>query len=185
VLTRAYSLLSHVKTVDEDARIITGLATTPEVDRVGDVVESAGAIFKLPMPLLWQHRADQPIGHVTAATVTKDGIKITAQIAKNIGLAEVDRAWALIKAGLVRGLSIGFIALESEPLDAKNPWGGQRFKRWEWLELSAVTIAANGTASIATIKQLDTEQRAQSGIAASVSTHKSSPAAVGAPLKKE
>jgi HK97 family phage major capsid protein/HK97 family phage prohead protease len=185
MLTRAYSLLSNVKTVDEDARIISGLATTPEVDRVGDIVESKGAIFKLPMPLLWQHRADQPIGHVTAATVTKDGIKITAQIAKNIGLAEVDRAWALIKAGLVRGLSIGFNALEAEPIDAKNPWGGQRFKKWEWLELSAVTIAANGTASIATIKSIsDTEQRAQSGTAASV-IHQSSPAAVGATRTKD
>ena len=167
MLTRAYSLLDHVKTVDEDQRLIEGVASTPEVDRVGDVVVPEGATFKLPMPLLWQHRADSPIGHVVAATVTKSGIKIRAQIAKDIGLPDIDRAWTLIKAGLVRGLSIGFKALEMEPLDAKDPWGGQRFTKWEWMELSAVTIAANGSATISSIKQLDTAAlRAQSGAAA-------------------
>jgi HK97 family phage major capsid protein/HK97 family phage prohead protease len=179
MLTRAYSLLDHVKTVDEDARIITGIASTPEVDRAGDVVESSGAVFKLPMPLLWQHRADSPIGHVTAATITKAGIKITAQIAKDVGLPDIDRAWTLIKAGLVRGLSIGFKALEMEPLNAKDPWGGQRFLKWEWMELSAVTIAANAAASISTIKSIDSEQRAQSGSAARVTPSSSAAAAMG------
>ena len=36
-LNRAYSLLT-VKSVDEDARVITGMATTPETDRMGDIV---------------------------------------------------------------------------------------------------------------------------------------------------
>lgn len=184
VLTRAYSLLDHVKTVDEDQRLIDGIASTPEVDRVGDIVDPAGAIFKLPMPLLWQHRSDQPIGQVLSATVTKAGIKIRAQIAKDLGLPDIDRAWTLIKAGLVRGLSIGFKALEMEPLNPKDPWGGQRFLKWEWMELSAVTIAANASASIATIKQLDIEQRAAPGTARRVSAS-SLPAAVGSSHKKE
>ena len=62
MLNRAYSLL-EIKQVDEDARIITGWATTPTADRLNDVVEPMGAQFKLPMPLLWQHtqrRADRP-----------------------------------------------------------------------------------------------------------------------------
>jgi HK97 family phage major capsid protein/HK97 family phage prohead protease len=184
MLTRAYSLLDHVKSVDDDQRIVEGIASTPEVDRVGDVVEPTGAIFKLPMPLLWQHRSDSPIGHVLSATVTKAGIKIRAQIAKDIGLPDIDRAWTLIKAGLVRGLSIGFKAIEMEPLNAKDPWGGQRFLKWEWMELSAVTIAANGSASISAIKSIDTAQRAQTSTAAPVARSSASAAAIGLTHKK-
>jgi HK97 family phage major capsid protein/HK97 family phage prohead protease len=179
---RAYSLITHVKTVDEELGIIEGIASTPELDRAGDVVVPEGAEFKLPMPLLWQHRADEPIGHVTAAKVTKAGIHITALLSK-IDLPHITKARALIKAGLVRGLSIGFKGLDAEPLDTKNPWGGQRFTRWLWLELSTVTIPANGSASISTIKQLDTEQRAASGTAGRVPPS-SPPAAVGVPRHK-
>jgi HK97 family phage prohead protease len=154
-LTRAYSVL-QLKAVDDDLRLIEGVASTPEVDRVGDIVVPEGAQFKLPIPLLWQHRADQPIGHVTQAKVTKDGIEIKAQIAKGV-LPRIDEAWALIKAGLVRGLSIGFNATDTEPI--KNSFG-VRFLKWEWLELSAVTIPANAEASITAIKQFDTSATA-------------------------
>lgn len=157
-MNRAYALL-EVKRVDEDARIITGMATTPTPDRVQDIVEPDGAQFKLPLPLLWQHDSKQPIGHVTHAKVGKDGIEIIAKIAKGV-TAEIDRAWALIKAGLVQGLSIGFKEIETSFIEKTN---GIRFLKWEWLELSAVTIAANSEASIATIKSLDTAQRAASG----------------------
>jgi HK97 family phage prohead protease len=161
MLNRAYSLLS-IKQVDEDARILTGMATTPTPDRLEDVVEPAGAQFKLPMPLLWQHDSRQPIGKVLEATVSKTGIEIVAKIAKGV-TAEIDRAWSLIKAGLVTGLSIGFKELESEPVDKENPFGGQRFTKWDWLELSAVTIPANAEATIATVKSIDAAQRAASG----------------------
>jgi HK97 family phage major capsid protein/HK97 family phage prohead protease len=183
MLTRAYSLLDNVKTVSEHERIIEGVASTPEVDRAGDVVVPDGAVFKLPMPLLWQHRADSPIGHVISATVTKAGIKIRAQIAKDIGLPDIERAWTLIKAGLVRGLSIGFKAIEMEPLNPKDPWGGQKFLKWEWMELSAVTIAANATASIHAIKSIDTAKRTSPSYGGS--PDKSSPSYVGATRQKE
>ncbi|HET7375741.1 MAG TPA: hypothetical protein VFK30_03475, partial [Anaerolineae bacterium] len=57
----AYSFL-HIKSFNEDERIIEGVATTPTPDRVDDIVDPMGAKFNLPMPLLWQHRHDQPIG---------------------------------------------------------------------------------------------------------------------------
>jgi HK97 family phage prohead protease len=157
-MNRAYSLLT-VKAVDDDARIITGMATTPTADRMQDVVEPKGAQFKLPIPFLWQHDSGQPIGHVIDAKVGKGGIEIVAKIAKGV-TAEIDRAWALIKAGLVPGLSIGFKAIEHEHIKETK---GIRFTKWSWLELSAVTIPANAEATIATIKSIDTAQRAASG----------------------
>jgi HK97 family phage prohead protease len=158
MLNRAYSLLA-IKQVDEDARVITGMATTPTPDRIDDVMEPDGAQFKLPLPLLWQHDSRQPIGHVTKAKVSKAGIEIVAKIAKGV-TAEIDRAWALIKAGLVQGLSIGFQPIETAFIDKTN---GMRFIKWDWLELSAVTIPANSETTIATIKSIDTAQRAVPG----------------------
>src|SRR5688572_936963 len=48
---RAWSTLT-VKSVDSERREIEGIASTPSVDRVGDIVEPMGAKFTLPMPLL-------------------------------------------------------------------------------------------------------------------------------------
>jgi len=59
-LNRAYSLLT-IKSVDDEQRVITGMATTPATDRSGDIVEPGGAEFKLPIPLLWQHNSREPI----------------------------------------------------------------------------------------------------------------------------
>lgn len=161
-MERAYSLL-ETKSIDEDKRIITGIATTPATDRMGDIVEPKGAQFQLPVPLLWQHDHSQPIGHVIAAKVTSKGIEITAQFVK---VAEegalknrLDEAWQAVKSGLVRGLSIGFKSLEHSRIDDGY---GLRFLKWLWLELSAVTIAANGEATIQTIKSIDCEQRGAS-----------------------
>src|SRR5215831_10008961 len=158
MLNRAYSLLV-VKQVDEDARILTGMATTPAADRLDDVVESEGARFSLPLPLLWQHDSAQPIGHVTAAKTSKAGIEITANIAKGV-TDRIDEAWKLIKAGLVSGLSIGFKPIKVEPIKDSL---GIRYTKWDFLELSAVTIPANSECTIATIKSIDTAQRAASG----------------------
>ena len=176
-MNRAYSLLT-VKAVDEDARVITGMASTPTPDRLEDVVEPKGAQFKLPIPLLWQHDSKSPIGHVTTASVSDAGIEIIAQIAKGV-TAEIDRAWSLIKAGLVSGLSIGFKPIDVEPVDKKNPFGGMRFTKWDFLELSAVTIPANAECTIATVKSIDSAQRAASDRKARPVVHLNPPGASG------
>lgn len=158
-MNRAYTTF-EVKSVDEDQRIIEGIATTPSPDRVGDIVEPEGAEFKLPLPLLWQHNSGQPIGHVIRAKVTKNGIEVVAKIAKidEDGKLKdrLDEAWQSIKSGLVGGFSIGFKSLEDA--DIKGTWG-IRFIKWLWLELSVVTIPANGDCSIQGIKSADRVHR--------------------------
>jgi HK97 family phage major capsid protein/HK97 family phage prohead protease len=160
---RAYSTF-EVKEVEEDKREIEGWATTPETDRMGDIVEPDGGEFKLPLPLLWQHDSRQPIGHVVNAKVSKDGIFVRAKFAKinEPGRLKdrLDEAWQSIKSGLVRGLSIGFRSLEDTNI--KETFG-VRFLRWELMELSTVTIAANASASITAIKSVDQSLRAALG----------------------
>lgn len=162
-ITRVYSTMV-LKAIDEDKREIIGIASTPGTDRMGDIVEPTGAEFTLPIPLLWQHDHSQPIGNVVAAKVKKEGIEIRAVLVKPIPgmpsqlIARLDEAWTSIKALLVRGLSIGFSPIEWALMDT-----GIRFTRWNWHELSAVTVPANAEASITSIKSLDTVLRASSG----------------------
>lgn len=155
VVQRAYSLLT-IKSIDQEQRIISGIATSASTDRMGDVVDPSGAEFSLPIPLLYQHDSKQPIGQVFKATKTANWIEITAQIAKTDtpGLLKdrLDLAWQSIAMGLVRGLSIGFKSLE----ESYNPdTNGFHFLKWLWLELSAVTIPANMDATILTVRQFD------------------------------
>ena len=60
-MNRAYSFL-EIKAVDDEKMVITGIATSPQVDRVGDVIEPLGVKFQNPLPLLWQHDHEKPIG---------------------------------------------------------------------------------------------------------------------------
>lgn len=177
-MLRAYSTI-EIKSVSESERVLEGIASTPTTDRDGDVVEPGGAAFKLPIPLLWMHDSRLPVGEVFAATVTAKGIKIKAKIFKTETPGalkdRLDEAFESVRIGLVRGLSIGFKSLERAYLEET---GGIHFLKWLWLELSAVTIAANADASITAIKSLDRQQLAAVGTARAVRSD-TQPAAVG------
>jgi HK97 family phage prohead protease len=161
-MNRMYSLLT-VKAVEDEKRIIRGTATTPQPDRIGDVVEPLGVKFKNPLPLLHQHRSDQPVGTVRFDKPTKDGITFEArlpQIEEPGPLKDrVDTAWGEIKAGLVRAVSIGFRSLEHAVMET----GGLRFIASEVLELSLVTIPAQAGATITEIRSIDSALLAASG----------------------
>jgi len=151
-MNRAFSTFS-IKSINEDQRIIEGIASTPSTDRVGDIVEPMGASFVLPIPFLMGHGkgVEDSVGHVISANVTPEGILIRAQIESDPVLPELDKAWARLKKGLVRGLSIGFKSI-GKPTPITG--GGLHFKQWSWLELSGVVIPANADASITTIKAI-------------------------------
>jgi len=160
---RAYSVLD-IKAVDGETRKITGIATTPSVDRVGDIIEPDGVTFKNPLPLLWQHKHDEPIGHVTFGKPTADGIPFEADIAdiKESGKLRdrIEEAWQSIKYGLVKAVSIGFRPIEYSFIDN----GGIRYSETEVYELSAVTIPANADAVISTVKSIDQALRKEAGV---------------------
>jgi HK97 family phage major capsid protein/HK97 family phage prohead protease len=139
-----------VKSVDADARTIVGMATVPTVDRAHELVDPKGATFALPMPFLWQHDKGVPLGEVTEARVTSEGIEITAKVAKLDPGPLSDRieyAWQALTSGLVKGLSIGFIARK-----AVREGDHVRLTAWDWLETSAVTVPANPGTLITAIK---------------------------------
>lgn len=158
---RAYSVLK-IRSVDAAARVIKGVATTPSVDRYGDIIEPKGVTFKNPLPLLWQHDATMPVGQCTFDPATDDGITFEAQFAIIDTPGQLkdscDYAWQAVQANLVRAVSIGFLPDEWSVMDT-----GYRFITSEVVELSLVTIPANADATITSIRSIDTAIRAAAG----------------------
>lgn len=146
-MNRAFVAL-EIKALDEDAREIEGWATTPEVDRMGDIVLPKGAEYKLPIPFLLDHDHSQVVGEVDRVEVSDKGIKFFAHIKKiaeeGDAKALCDKAWSFIKNGLRKAVSIGFMPKDFEVL----PNGGLKFTSWDWYELSAVGIPAQPSAVI-------------------------------------
>lgn len=159
-MDRVFGTLS-VKVLDEEQRIVEGIASTPTIDRMGDIVEPLGAEYSLPIPFLIDHDHSEAIGEVELAEVTRAGIRFRARVRKiaEPGLAKdmVDRGWHLLKHGLRKAVSIGFRPLEFDQL----PGGGIRFRKWEWFELSAVTVPANAEATVTGVKRTPAERSAQ------------------------
>jgi len=167
-MKRAYSTL-EIKAIGDAGgkRTFTGIASTPSTDLMDDVVIPTGAKFKLPVPLLWGHDSDDPIGWVTAARISAKGIEVDCEVydepTPGALKDSLDTYWQMLKAKLVRGLSIGFNAIETARIEGSY---GLKYLSWNWLELSCVTIPANQEASITAIKAIDLEQRrAASGAA--------------------
>ncbi|MCM2503905.1 phage major capsid protein [Aureimonas altamirensis] len=155
-MDRAYSLL-EVKSFDNVRRIFRGIATTPHVDRVGDIVDPLGAQFEAEIPLLWAHDQTKPIGVVKLSNPTASGIEFEAEIydIPEAGTVKdrLDEAWHSVKHKLARAVSIGFSPIKFEPLAS----GGRRFLKYAINELSVVTIPANANATISLVKSIDNE----------------------------
>jgi len=153
--SRLYSALT-VKAVDEERRLITGTASTPQPDRAGDIIEPLGISFKNPVPLLLYHNPTAPVGRVKFKKPTEDGLdfEATLPVIPEPGTLRdrVEEAWQSIKANLIGGVSIGFRSIE-EAFNKET--SGFRFLKTEVLELSLVSIPANPDALIATIKAMD------------------------------
>ncbi len=136
------------------------MASTPELDRQGEMVDPAGVTFRNPIPLLFHHDTRQPIGMVVL-TATPSGILFEATIPtiEESGRLKdrVDEAWQSVKAGVITGVSIGHRILAGGIEHLKS--GARRLTKTEICELSLVTIPANANATILTVKSLAMETR--------------------------
>lgn len=151
--TKAFSAVV-IKGLDEESREIEGIASTPSLDRVKDSVKPLGLQFAKEVPLLLHHSHTQPVGTVQFGKPTAKGLPFKARIVKVDDDGEVkrrtDEAWHSVKAGLIKGVSIGFMPEEYEP----NAAGGLDFTKASVHELSLVTIPCNPEAVITAFKSL-------------------------------
>lgn len=169
----------EVKSFDDDQRYITGMASTPSVDRMGDIVEPMGATFEREIPLFVDHDSTQRVGRVKLGKPTKKGIPFEAWIVKvnepGALRDRVDLAWQEVKYGLLQTVSVGFRILNDA---VENIASGYRFLQTEILELSLVPIPAQSEARIQYFKSIAASQRAAPGHRAAGSDHQ--PARAGA-----
>lgn len=149
-----YSLLD-VKSIDDNQRIIKGIATDLSPDHVGDRIDLQGIeLTAATVPLLIQHDHNLPIGTVTDLQPTAKGLLMTAKLPTKVDSPElqkrIDTAYSEIKEGLRTGLSIGFIGLDWDYLADDT----RLFTKIKLLEVSVVTIGCNPRAGITEVKRL-------------------------------
>ena len=125
-----------------------------EPDNVGDVV-APGAFSQTiaehrgagTAPLmLWQHDPSEPIGVWTDISEDQTGLKVKGRLVLE---AEKGReAHALLKAGALNGLSIGFRTRNAE----RRNGGGRLLTNVELVEISLVSVPAAPQARVTSVK---------------------------------
>lgn len=100
--------------------------------------------------LLWQHRADEPIGIWTAMSEDARGLKVSGRLALDTERGR--EAHALLKMGALNGLSIGFFARQWEHDRGTDVRTLTDIELWE---VSLVTFPANGKARVTGVKSVD------------------------------
>lgn len=146
----------EVKAIDDEG-VFTGYGSVfGNVDSYKEIVAPGAfadslaewkASGRLP-PVLWQHRAGEPVGPYLEMFEDTHGLFTKGQLlVKDVVRAKEARA--LMQAKAVNGLSIGFVVRE----DSYDKLTGIRtLKRVDLWEVSIVTFPANPAAQIANVK---------------------------------
>lgn len=147
-------LFTHaVKSIDEEARKATFVISTDEKDRTGEVVEQSWDLenYKKNPIVLFGHDASKPgyvLGKATEIVSDKDGNKNitlgTVQFAEEGTSEDADTVWKLVKQGILRTVSVGFIPHTFKKLADDD--GTDVLADNELLEFSIVPIPANPSA---------------------------------------
>lgn len=144
----------------------TGYASTWERDSCDDVIVKGAFAKSLAeqypdggagIPIHWQHKDGSPfdvIGETLSAVEDEHGLLVTVKLDTDI--PEGQRAYELLKRGLIHQMSIGFVAKQTawvEDENAKYSWDGYReIREVQLFEISLVQIAANQGAEVMEVK---------------------------------
>lgn len=131
-----------------DVGEITGTAWPfGSADRVGDVIAKGAFSGPKSLPMLFAHDQGQVIGVWDEITEAETGLTVKGRLL----VEDVERARevrAMIRAGAVSGLSIGFVTKQ-----AQRHAKGRTITALELHEISVVAVPAHPGAQITTIKQ--------------------------------
>jgi len=127
--------------VSGEAGIIQVVASTIDVDRMGDRIFPRGIRFenylKNPTVLYGHSYSSLPVGRTTSLTASDRDLRAVIQFAPHDFAQQVYQSY---RGGFLNAVSIGFRPL-SDP--ERNEWGGYDYPQTELLEISAVPIPAN------------------------------------------
>lgn len=133
--------------IPEDAVYIEGYASTPAVDRYREIVAvdafEKGIENYLKNPIiLFAHDDKQPIGLAVSVSIEDGGLHVRCAIVD-------EQKKALIKAGVLRAFSIGFLV--KEVVDNPNT-GVPTITKLDLAEISVVAVPANQDALFSPVK---------------------------------
>lgn len=145
-----------VKAAGAEGRFTGHGSVFGEVDSYGEVVapgaftESLGEIAakNRKVPVLWQHRTDEPIGVYERLAEDSTGLDLDGRLLVK-SVARAAEAYALMEAGAVTGASIGYRVREST---RDEQTGIVTLTKLELLEVSIVTFPANDLARVDAVK---------------------------------
>lgn len=147
------SCLFEVKSLAADGTFAGYASVFGNIDSQRDIV-LAGAFARSiktlakPLQLLWQHQWESPIGAVSKMFEDARGLYIEGKLLMDVQQAR--EAYALLKAGIVRGLSIGYSVKRSK----RDPDTGVRqLQEVDLWEISLVTLPANEAAQVTVVKR--------------------------------
>lgn len=138
---------------DDEVEVVM---STGQVARDGHILVPQGCRldnYRANPIVLWSHDPDKPIGNAENIMVGSDQITARIRFAP-VGISrKADEIRGMMKAGVIRAVSIGFDPIDGTPLDPKKPRGGQRFTDWELLEMSPVSVPSD-TGAVVTARAL-------------------------------
>lgn len=149
-------LALDLKSISDEGEFEGVAAAFGNVDQGRDIIVKgafAKSIQARPagkVKMLFQHRPDEPIGVWTSLIETSKGL-----IAKGKLILESARArevHALMKAGAMDGLSVGYRTLKDEYDRVK---GIRRLLQLDLREISIVTFPMNESAAVTAVKNAD------------------------------
>jgi len=127
-----------------DSRTITVVASTESEDRIGDVILASGWELDgyLANPVvLWAHDYSRPsIGRAEKVWVEGASLKAELMFADTPFARDIQ---SLYEQGFMRGISVGFRAIESESRTSAAGARATLFKRQELLEISVAPVPLN------------------------------------------
>jgi HK97 family phage prohead protease len=147
-MMRSY-LNAAVQPLADDEVLVT-MSTSAQA-RDGHVLEARGVDltnYRANPIVLWQHVPGLPVGNAEDIHVAGDKIVARIRFAP-LGISDTaDTVRGLVKAGIVKGCSIGFDIIDAVPLNDAKPRGGLRITAAEILECSFVSIPADTGAQV-------------------------------------
>lgn len=139
----------ETKILADDTGTITALAWPfGAPDRVGDMItKGAFASAKMPMPMLFGHDANDPVGVWEEAEEKADGLHLKGRLLVD-DLPRAREVSALVRAGAVCGISIGFITLKATRRSPR----GRSISELNLMEASLVTLPCHPGAKVTSAK---------------------------------
>ncbi len=145
----------EIKSLSADGRFAGYASVFDNTDSQRDIMRRGAfkaslKLRKYPVQLLWQHQWENPIGVLTEVFEDAHGLYVEGQLLLDVARAK--EAHALLKAGAIRGMSIGYSVKKSR----RDPETGAReLLEVELWEVSLVTLPANEAAQVTVVKTQD------------------------------